>query len=243
MDGNKAKRLNEALVRLEQQWGSGTVRPLRAISTQIPSTGVSTGFSQLDHLLGSAGIPHGQMTELAGRPTSGMTTLSYQIIARGQADSQHVLYIDPMETFDPAYATRCGVRLDQLFLARPDTEWLALDLVRDLLINGGIGVIALDTGAAATDGVRLRRLSTLLARSNSIFLLMHTLPGTTNPQRLLSNGPSSIRLLVERVEWLDRQHDIRGYRAKVSLLKHPTNSGQSVVINIDFDDNINGEPL
>jgi hypothetical protein len=176
-----------------------------------------------------------------------MTTLAYKIIAGAQSRPHSApaygIYIDLDSTFDPDYAGRCGMALDRIFVARPDTDMQALDIARDLLGSGSVAVIALDMGTIQPDPYRLRRLTTPLSRIGCVVLVMLTIPANTHAQTHQIGSPSALRLLIERQGWLERQTDIRGYRARVTLLKHKTASGKQVDIDIDFDDNIAGEPL
>jgi hypothetical protein len=176
-----------------------------------------------------------------------MTTLAYKIIASAQSTSQAVpaygIYIDLGSTFDPDYAERCGMALDRIFVARPETDLQALDITRDLLGSGSVAVIALDMGTIHPEPYHLRRLTTSLTYIGCVVLVMLTIPTNTHVPIHQISSPSALRLLIERQGWLERQTDIRGYRARVILLKHKTASGRQVDIDIDFDDNIAGEPL
>ncbi len=236
MDSEKQARFDAMLATIQQRWGSDVLHQGHISS---PRPKVSTGFAALDAAL-DGGVPQGQATELLGRPTSGMTTLAYKIIASAQSASAYGIYIDLGSTFDPEYALRCGIILERLFLARPDTDVQALDIARDLLTSGSVAVIALDMGQLHTDSSHLRRLAVGLSRSGCVVLLMLTLPASIQPQ---ISSPAAVRLLVERRGWLERQSDIRGYHVCVTVLKHPTAMGKQIEIEIDFDDNIAGEPV
>jgi hypothetical protein len=229
MDADKLAQLDSLMNTLQSRWGVGAVRRLSDLPRE-PHQGLHTGFSALDTLLGKRGIPRGQVTELMGRLTSGMTTLAYCTMA---CQPDYAIYIDLDGTFDPEYAVRCGVRLDRFFLARTDTEGQALDIARDLLTSRGVGLIVMDVGEMQLDLTRLQRLRSVLSHSGCAVLLLMVLPAVGEVPTL--NSPASIRLLVERVKWLERYADIRGYQSRVTLLKHPTAMGKSALIDIDFD--------
>ena len=240
MDTEKTAQLDRLLNSLEQRWGAGVVRRLSE-HPQEPQSGLRTGFSSLDGLLGNTGIPRGQVTELLGRPTSGMTTLAYRILACTQHQDTYAIYLDGDSTFDPDYAVQCGIRLDRFFLAHPDTEDEALDIARDLLSSRSVGIIGLDVGTMEPNPARLRRLTAVLSPSGCAVLVLRCLQDRVHWQR--SSSPAVLRLLVERRSWLERQTDIRGYQAQVTLLKHPTLTGKSTQIEIDFDDTRHGAGL
>jgi len=233
-NADKSARLEEMLIRVQQRWGSHALR--QGVGTHVqPPVPVSTTFAGLDAILGG-GLPRGQISEFIGRATSGMTTLAYKSIASAQSTSAYALYMDLENTFDPDYALRCGVVLKRLFLARPDTDLDAFDLTREVLVSGGLGIIVLDMGKLPPGDLQLRRLMNALVHTGCVVLVLRQPP-------VPADSPAAVRLLVQRLGWLQRQADIRGYRVGVTLLKHRRAAGQHVDIEIDFDDTITGEPL
>jgi recombination protein RecA len=122
--------LEALLVRLQAQWGEEVLRPVRALQAQsIPV--IPTGSPSLDNAL-RGGISLVRLTELCGRPTSGMATLVYRLIAQAQRGGAYALWLDLPGTFDPASAARCGLHLEQLFILRLDAPDEALPILRDL---------------------------------------------------------------------------------------------------------------
>jgi hypothetical protein len=226
-------RLDTLLNNIHQRWGSQALRPLRAVSTQRPL--VPTGFPALDAMLGG-GVPTGQVTELLGRPTSGKTTLAYHILARGQGERAFGIYIDLDRTFDPEYASRCGVCLERLFLIRPDTEPIALDIARELLAGDHAAVIVLDMGHALPDVQQLYRLRAVLQRSGCAVVNLITLPDGADPAVSLRGSPAELRLLATRQSWLRDQAEICGYRVRVAVLKSAQMNGRTAEIDIALDD-------
>lgn len=144
MDAEQSARLEALLTTIKQRWGADALRKAKALPAAIPD--VLTGFPVLDAVLGAGGISRCRTTELLGRATSGMTTLAYKILHHSQVQDACAIYVDLEGTFDPDYAARCGVALERLFLARPDTRVAALDMAYDLLSSGSVG------GAGARPG-------------------------------------------------------------------------------------------
>ena len=138
-------------------------------------------------------------------------------------------------TFSPDYAVGCGIDLRSLFLARPETELEALDIARDLIQQGSVGVIVLDLGSVLPDIHVLRRFAAILARSGCVVLLLVALADGANPRAVLSGTPAGLRLFIERETWLTRQMDIRGYRTCITVLGRHKAAGRQVTIDIDFD--------
>lgn len=241
VDPQRSVRLEAMITRIQQRWGTAALQPLRRMVAQPIVAGLSTGFTALDAALGTAGIPRGQTTELLGRPTSGMTTMAYRMVAAAQGEEQYAIYVDLDSTFSPDYAVGCGMDLRRLFLARPETELEALDIARDLLEEGSVSVIVLDLGQVVPNIHQLRRFATVLARSGCIVLLLVALVDGAQPQAIMNGTPAALRLFVERDEWLTRYGDIRGYRTCVTILGRHTAAGQQVMIDIDFDSGFDGD--
>src|SRR5690606_5794459 len=56
--------------------------------------------------------------------------------------------IDAEHAFDPLYAEKCGVDLDNLLISQPDTGEQALEITETLVRSGAIDVIVVDSVAA-----------------------------------------------------------------------------------------------
>jgi recombination protein RecA len=164
-----------------------------------------------------------------GAPTSGATTLALHIVCQAQASRDCALYIDLDSTFDPAYAARCGVALDRLFLARPDTALQALDLARDLLVSGSVAALVLDVGRARPQPHLLRRLSAGLTRWGGLVLLLAWLENDIPAP----DWPAALRLQVERMRWLVSGDDVVGYCARVTVLKGREGAQVEVEFRVD----------
>ncbi len=115
---------------------------------------ILTGFPTLDAAL-EGGLPRGSLTEIAGGPASGKSTLALSIVARAQQDGLSAAWIDAERVFDPAYAARTGVSLERLPVARPDTAEESLEIARRLAASGGIELLVLDSVAALTPALEL----------------------------------------------------------------------------------------
>lgn len=104
----------------------------------------SSGSLKLDHALQIGGFPHGCLVEINGEPESGKTTLCQHSLAQAQQEGEKCAWIDADHTFHLKYAERCGVGLDQLILAEPDSIEQALETASILVRSGAFGVIVLD---------------------------------------------------------------------------------------------------
>jgi RecA/RadA recombinase len=75
---------------------------------------VATCFAALDEIIWA--VPCGQVSEIVGRPTSGMSTLAHYLMASAQQTNRHVVFVDMGTTFSGQYAPTCGVNVDDIVL-------------------------------------------------------------------------------------------------------------------------------
>lgn len=244
MPDPEQSRLAEAVSTIHSRFGSKALYRLgRVVARRAPAEEgaalagapflpprLPTGFATLDEALGG-GLPRGRLVELGGTPTAGTVTLALKIVACAQSQRYTALYLDLGQTFDPVYADRCGVALNQLLLLHPRNRTQALALLRDLLLSESGSIVVLDFPAPLpSEGIgalsnTLDRLLAPLARSDNLLLCLNARPpAQAAPQ-------ATVRLWLERERWLYHQHDIRGYRAQVQILKNKGGpSGQQVPV-------------
>jgi recombination protein RecA len=97
----------------------------------------------LTHALGG-GIGKGRMTLLYGNTSSGKSLLMMQSIGLWQKEGLICAYADVEGTFDPAFAERLGVDVDQLILIEKRSVGALTDEVTPLL-KAGIDVLVIDS--------------------------------------------------------------------------------------------------
>ena len=132
------KRLVEQAIRaLQSPW----LRPRQPQPAPWPH--FLTTFPALDAALGG-GVPRGRITEITGTPTSGMVTLALKVLAQAQSAGETVVYLDLYEAFDPDYAVRCGLRLETLWVLRPQPLTLAWAVLTDVILEGVAGAVVVD---------------------------------------------------------------------------------------------------
>jgi recombination protein RecA len=201
----------------------------------------------LDDLLAIGGLPKGKVCEIVGRPTSGKTTLALKFLAQAQAYGP-VAYIDQARYFDADYAHRCGIDLSRLLVGMPydlaeslaATEALVQSESLAALVFDAMGTLWADAETARQLGACLSRLSAPLARSGLALLFVHADARRTTPLA----HTATLRLRVTRERWLQQHGDVRGYEARVEVLKNRLGpSGRSLSIAIEFNGTVRGEGL
>jgi recombination protein RecA len=213
---------------------------------------ISTGFPALDQGLGMGGLPRGQLCEVVGPATSGKTTLALKFLAQAQASGAQVGYVDQALYFDPDYAHRCGVDLSRLLVGKTHDLGEALAMTESLARSGGLSALVFDAlDLLWTDpttesylAATLSRLPAFLYRFNTILLVLHESPGGNSPALSALAHAAAVRLQIVRDRWLDSHGDIRGYEARVKVLKNRFGpSGRTVHLEIEFNGTVRGDGL
>ncbi len=245
---SREKALETALAGLRKRFGEGTIMKLGE-AHQLAVEVIPTGSLSLDIALGVGGIPRGRVTEIYGPEASGKTTICHHIIAEAQRMGGVAAFIDTEHALDPAYARRCGVDVDNLYVSQPDTGEQALEIAEALVRSGAMDVVVIDSVAAlvpraeiegemgeAQVGLQarlmsqaLRKLAGAIKRSNTALIFTNQLrqkigvmfgsPETTTGGMALKFY-ASVRLDVRRVESIKQGEEIVGNRTRVTVKKN-----------------------
>lgn len=145
----KRKALEAAMANIEKVHGKGSImnlgaKPVEAISV-IPS-----GSIGVDLALGCGGYPRGRIIEIYGPESSGKTTLTIHAIAEAQKAGGIAAFIDAEHAFDPVYAAKLGVDVDNLLISQPDNGEQALDIAEQLIRSSAVDLVVIDSVAALT---------------------------------------------------------------------------------------------
>jgi recombination protein RecA len=195
------------------------------------------------------GLPKGKICEVLGLPTSGKTTLALKFLAQAQAGGGQVAYVDQARYFDPDYAYRCGINLSRLWVGAPYSQVEALATMEALVRDGSLVALVFDLMDYAWDEPSfvscLNRLTAPLSRSGTSLLFLHTsthsLEGSHST--VLAHY-AAVRLQVTHEGWLRRHGDVRGYEARVLVLKNRLGpAGREARITIEFNGTVRGNGL
>jgi recombination protein RecA len=210
---------------------------------------ISTGSIGLDSALGVGGLPRGRIIEIFGPESSGKTTLSLHVIAEAQKSGGICAFIDAEHAMDPEYASRLGVKIDQLLISQPDNGEQALEIVESLVRSGKIDVIVVDSVAALTprDEIEgdmgshhvgkqarlmsqaLRKLTAIVAKSKTMVIFINQIrmqigvmfgnPETTPGGKALKFY-TSVRIDIRRIAQIKKGEEIMGGRIRVKVVKN-----------------------
>ena len=248
MGEEKDKAIESAIAQIEKRFGKGSI--LKMDSTSLPEVKViPTGSIALDMALGVGGVPRGRVIEIFGPEASGKTTLAQHIIAEAQKLGGSAALIDAEHAFDPAYAAKCGVNIDELLISQPGMGEEALEIAEVLVRSDAVDVVAVDSVAALVPRAEiegdmgdshmglqarlmsqaLRKLTSSISKSRCVVLFVNQLrekigvmfgsPETTPGGRALKFY-SSVRLDIRRVGQIKRGSEIVGNKTRVRVVKN-----------------------
>jgi recombination protein RecA len=248
MNNGRQKALETTLDTIKKRFGEGAIMKLGQ-ATHMHVEAIPTGSIALDIALGIGGIPKGRVTEIYGPEGSGKTTLTQHIVAQAQKTGGVAAFIDMEHALDPAYARKCGVNVDELYISQPDTGEQALEIAEALVRSGGVDVVVIDSVAALVPRAEiegemgdshpglqarlmsqaLRKLSGAIKQSNTAMVFTNQLrqkigvmfgnPETTSGGMALKFY-SSVRLDIRRAEAIKQGGEVIGNRTKVTVKKN-----------------------
>jgi recombination protein RecA len=252
----KKRTLEAAVARIQARFGPRSLtRGQPPAILEPPSSGraaiphIPTGFPDLDKILRIGGLPKGKICEIVGAPSSGKTTLTLKFLAQAQTHAP-VAYMDQARYFDADYAHRCGIDLSQLIIGRPYDLTESLAATEALIQSQSLAAVVidamdylwLDTETSRQLGAFLSRLSAPRARSGLVLLFVHDDDRGARSTPLAHHA--ALRLHIRHERWLQQHGDVRGYEARVQVLKNRLGpSGGSATITIKFNGTVKGDGL
>ncbi|MEN8098083.1 MAG: recombinase RecA [Chloroflexota bacterium] len=240
--------LDQTIDTILKRYGDGAIMKLGDAS-HLDVEVIPTGSLSLDVALGVGGVPRGRVVEIYGPEASGKTTLCQHIVAEAQKRNGLCAFIDMEHALDPSYASKCGVDVDNLYIAQPDTGEQALEIAEELIRSGTMDVVVIDSVAALVPRAEiegemgdahmgmmarlmsqaLRKLSGAIKHSNTTMIFTNQLrekigvmfgsPETTTGGKALKFY-ASVRLDVRRIQTIKSQGEVTGSRCRVRVKKN-----------------------
>jgi recombination protein RecA len=246
---SKHKALSAAISQIEKQFGKGSIMRLGDNSQFENIDVISTGSLSLDSALGIGGLPKGRIVEIYGPESSGKTTLTLHVIAECQKNGGCAAFIDAEHAFDPTYAKKLGVDLENLIVSQPDNGEQALEITDTLVRSGAADVIIVDSVAALTPKAEiegdmgdqhmglqarlmsqaLRKLTGNIKRANTLVIFINQIrmkigvmfgsPETTTGGNALKFY-ASVRLDIRRTGAIKKGEEVMGNETRVKVVKN-----------------------
>ena len=242
--------IEAVLAKIRKDFGDGAIMRLGAAEATKEVAFISTGALSLDLALGIGGLPRGRIVEVFGPEGSGKTTLVLHVIASAQKAGGYAAFVDAEHAMDPSYASRIGVKLDDLLVSQPSSGEEALTIVETLVRSNALDVVVIDSVAALVPRAELngemgdsfmglqarlmsqamRKLTGMISTSKTLCIFTNQIrekigvmfgnPETTPGGRALKFY-SSVRLDVRRISTLkDGEGHGIGTRIRVKVVKN-----------------------
>jgi len=248
MNKEKLKALQLTMDKIEKSYGKGSIMRMGDnVVENLPS--ISSGSIALDIALGVGGYPKGRVVEIFGPESSGKTTLAIHAIAEAQKAGGIAAIVDAEHAFDPSYAKRLGVDIEELLISQPDNGEQALEIVDNLVRSGAIDIIVIDSVAALTPKAELegemgdskmglqarlmsqalRKLTANISKTKTCCIFINQLrekigvmfgnPETTTGGNALKFY-SSVRLDIRRIGQIKEGDEVMGTNVRVKVVKN-----------------------
>lgn len=244
----KLKALQLTMDKIEKSYGKGSIMKLGdRVVEDVPS--ISSGSIGLDIAMGVGGFPKGRIIEIYGPESSGKTTLAIHAIAEAQKAGGIAAIIDAEHAFDPGYATKLGVDINELLISQPDNGEQALEIADNLIRSGAVDIIVIDSVAALTPKAEiegemgeskmglqarlmsqaLRKLTANINKTKTCVIFINQLrekigvmfgnPETTTGGNALKFY-ASVRLDIRRVGQIKDGEEAQGNHTRVKVVKN-----------------------
>ena len=244
----KLKDLNQAIEKIEKEYGKGSIMRLGESSIEPVDT-ISSGSIGLDYALGIGGYPRGRVIEIYGPESAGKTTLSMHAISETQKSGGIAAFIDAEHAFDLNYAKKLGIDVENLIISQPDNGEQALEITDSLIRSGSIDIIVIDSVAALTPrseiegemgdskmGLQarlmsqaLRKLTATISKTNCLCVFINQLRdkiGTVygNPETTTGGNAlkfySSVRVDIRKTSQIKIDENAIGNRVRAKIVKN-----------------------
>ena len=249
MSDEKSKALAAALAQIEKNFGKGSIMKMDGSHKDENLEVISTGSVGLDVALGVGGLPRGRVVEIYGPESSGKTTLCLEAIAQCQKSGGTCAFIDAENAFDPIYARKLGVKVEELLVSQPDTGEQALEICDMLVRSGGVDMVVIDSVAALVPEAEikgemgdshvglqarlmsqaLRKLTGNIKKTNTLVVFINQIrlkigvmfgsPETTTGGNALKFY-ASVRLDIRRTGQIKKGDDVLGNETRVKVIKN-----------------------
>lgn len=248
ISNEKLKALQLTMEKIEKSFGKGSI--MRMGDKPVDDVqAIHSGSIALDLAMGIGGYPKGRVIEIFGPESSGKTTLAIHAIAEAQKVGGIAAFIDAEHAFDPTYAQKLGVNIDELLISQPDNGEQALEIADSLIRSGAIDIIVIDSVAALTPKAEiegemgdskmglqarlmsqaLRKLTGSISKTKTCVIFINQLrdkigvmfgnPETTTGGNALKFY-SSVRLDIRKIGQLKDGDEVQGSHTRVKVVKN-----------------------
>lgn len=248
MNKEKLKAIQLTMDKIEKSYGKGSIMRMGdRVAEDVPA--IPSGSIALDIALGIGGYPKGRVIEIYGPESSGKTTLAIHAVAEAQKAGGIAAIIDAEHAFDPYYAKKLGVDIDELLISQPDSGEQALEIADNLIRSGALDIVVIDSVAALTPKAELegemgdskmglqarlmsqalRKLTANINKTKTCCIFINQLrekigvmfgnPETTTGGNALKFY-ASVRLDIRRIGQIKDGDEVQGTNVRVKVVKN-----------------------
>lgn len=245
----RREALKTALSTIERKYGQGAVMRM-SDDAHVHVPVIPTGSIGLDLALGVGGLPRGRVVEIYGPESSGKTTLTLHVIAECQKLGGTAAFIDAEHALDVNYASRLGVKIEELLISQPDHGEQALDIADMLVRSSAVDLVVIDSVAALIPQAELdgsmgetqvggharlmshamRKLTGTIHKSRTCVVFINQIrmkigqTGYGSPETTTGGNAlkfyCSVRLDIRRIQTLKDKEEAYGSLTRVKVVKN-----------------------
>jgi recombination protein RecA len=219
-----------------------------------PSVGLNIGLG--------GGLAYGRQHLIWGNKSAGKSSFCLQLIAMAQKDGKSCVWVDVERTFDPEWAKRLGVNVDDLLIIDEN----AINKIADScieLIQAGIDIIVIDsisdvlssayydddeiksfekTGQIGSQAKDLSKMSTMMLGVNDntmiIMISQQTNEISATYTKLGYNGGNKVKhnsSTIIKLFGSESQSNFKTDKVKINDTLIDTVVGREIIWNVDFN--------
>jgi len=162
---------------------------VEVIKQKTPSIGLNTSLE--------GGLAYGRQILVWGNKSAGKSSFCQQLIGMAQKDGKLAAWIDAEQSFDPSWATRLGVDVDNLIYSGSRTINEMVD-VGTQLMSAGVDIIVVDSISALLPAVYFEKDSNELKQLENTKQIGAEARDMTNAVKMLNyaNNQTKPTLLI-----------------------------------------------
>jgi len=156
---------------------------------KTPSIGLNVALN--------GGLAYGRQVLIWGNKSAGKSSFCQQLIGMAQKEGKICAWIDAEQSFDPAWATRLGVSVDDLLYSSSRTVNEMVDVATQLM-SAGVDIIVVDSISALLPAIYFEKDSSELKQLENTKQIGAEARDMTNAVKMLNyaNNQSKPTLLI-----------------------------------------------
>ena len=145
----KNSKLMDAIKLINKKYSKENCGDIISLDVK-PINKITSGSIAIDAATNSCGIPEGRIYEFFGRESSGKTTIALIVAQEYLKNNKNVLYIDAEQAFDPQWAKKIGVDVNNqnFILVQEYILENVFNIIQTMIEEGDVKLVIVDSLAA-----------------------------------------------------------------------------------------------